>query len=179
MNICCYGVWISCIVLVFGFPSHASQGQMGCLNVRQIIVDPNLSTNPNYEPGRELYPKYSYHGLPDDFLVKKTPDISINASEIKLIKIKRMPFSSLSDQVYTVTFYLDSRAAKKMQEYTVTNVGKKVALETADKIFVVATILNVISDELSITVLGKDVGEIEVQLRKLSQNIVVDNSNTP
>jgi len=172
-------ILISFTILVFSSPTHANQGRTNCLNVRQISVNPDLNSDPNYEPGRELYPKYSYHGLPDNFLVKRIPDISINSIDISLIKIKKMQFSSSSGEVYTVTIYLDSTAARKMQEYTMENLGKKVALETAGKIFVVVTIVNVISDELNITLLGKDIDEVEMQLRKLSQNIVVDNSKTP
>lgn len=167
------------LFFVFGF-SDAGRTEEAThyLNLKQVI-DTDNNINSDYEYGKELYPQYSYQGLSDSFLIKKSPDISISPNEIELIKIRRMPFVPASISAYIVSIHFNPSAVKKIKAYTKRNVDKRIALEIDDKIFVIAKILDVLQDEAKITLRQRSLEEIERELRKISNNVVIDDNKNP
>jgi len=162
------------LTLVFGCSNiEATEQHFHYLNIKQVIeTDDNI--NSNYEYGRNLYPQYSYHGLPDNFLIKKDPDISISPKDIELVEIKRMPFSPPNMQVYTIAIHFHPIAANKIKAYTEQNLSNRIALEIDGKIFVIVKVLDITKDEVNIT-LGKiSLDEIEKEVRKICDNVVAD-----
>ncbi len=163
------------LVLLFGFSGgERHQEAVHCLNIKQVITDEKPSINSNYECGKELYPEYSYHGLPETFLIKRSADISFRPSDIESIRIAKLPFIPAGLQEFTVTITFTSSARKRLHDYTRRNLNSKVALEIDHKIFVIATIMDSIGSIMNITVGNRSVEEIRKDLSKISKNIIID-----
>lgn len=143
------------------------------LNIKQVITNTKMIDNSDYEYGKMLYPQYSYEGLSEYFMIKKTPDISFEPKDIKLIKIIREPWIPDNKLEFTVNINFYSSGQKKINPYSRQNINKKVALEIDGKIFVIATILENIESEMKISVSNKTAQTIAAELRKVSNNITI------
>jgi preprotein translocase subunit SecD len=162
------------IVFILGFSSGPKKPENSYnLNIKQIITSSNIETQSNYENGKALFPQYQYHGLPEDFLIKKSPDLSFSYGDIKSIEIDRMPFYFPDKLAYNVSISFHPLAGERLFAYTKQNVNEKVALEIDNKIFVIATILEPLRTKMVITVGNKTVKQIRSELSKICNNIII------
>ena len=175
----CLALWkILILIWLFTGPHYlytvvnASSHQ--CLTIKEVIdTNDKINIDSNYEHGKEHYPRYSYAGLSDNFLIKKVPDITLCAGDIRSIEIKRQPFSQPHIPNYVISIHLESAAATKISDYTKRNLDKRIAIEIDGTIFAIPKILEEIREELDLTLGGWSLKEIERELRKISNNIVI------
>ena len=145
--------------------------------LKQVIEDTNLKANDNYEYGRELYPRYKESGLPDDFLIKKAPDLCIEPVHIKEIRISKQPPFPGAHQSYEIKITFDKLAASKMIVFTKSNLKKRIAMEVDGEIISIAPILDPIEDVLIIFVASeKSIQEMKAIYFRISKNIIVESS---
>jgi hypothetical protein len=163
------------LILVFGFSGGQRQQEaVHRLNIKQVITDEKPGINSNYEYGKELYPEYSYHGLPETFLIKKSAGISFRPSDIESIRIAKLLFIPADLEEFTVTITFTSSAGKRLHDFTKRNLDSRIALEIDRKIFIIATIMDPIGSIMNITVGNRSVEEIRKELSKVSKNIIID-----
>ena len=148
-----------------------------CLNIKKVITDNNVRDNSEYEYGKLIYPQYERYGLPENFMIKKTPDVVFRPDEIKSIKIKNQPFIRLS---YVVTINLEPSGQKKIDAYAKKNINSLVALEIDNNIIVMPKItgeIDTMQTTLQFTIGNKTIQEIEMELRKISKDIVIETNS--
>lgn len=172
-------IQIIAIILLFYyniFPSFAGGKNKDLSYLILKRVETNLSSfsETAYVKGKELYPEYSYHGLPENFLIKKTPDVTIDPKGIRMVEIRKMRFAPVNMPAYTIIFHFNTSTAIKIRNYTKENLNTHVALEVDGKIFVIAKILDVVENKLNISVAKKDINEIKCTVRKISRKIIID-----
>lgn len=161
-------------ICVFGFLS-SEKGITNSYNLhlKQVSINPSLTTQSGYESGKKLFPEYQYHGLPEDFLIKKRPDISFSSDDIKSIEIDKMPFYPVNKLEYEVTINFHPSSAERLFAYTKQKTNQKIALEIDNRIFVIATILDPLRTKMVITVGNKTVNQIRNELSKICNNIIL------
>ena len=141
------------------------------LNIKQVLLtDDNI--NSNYEYGKNLYPEYSYCGLPDNFLIKKTPDLTIAPEHIKLVEISKM-HSLTRMPAFTVVIHFDSPTASQINAYTKQHMNEEIALEIDNKIFVIAKNLGSSGKEVQIALVKENIEALEEDLKKICSNVVI------
>ena len=153
-----------------------NSSQRSVLNFKAVLEGGTLK-NLGYEPGKELYPSYSYEGLPDDFLIKKSPDLSLTDRDIKLIEIERNQFSPSYMAVYTVTIHLQQESAERMRTFSAKYLNKRVGLEIDGKIFKITTLIDVMSSQVVVHIARTSFSEIESQFRKITDKIRIKGKN--
>jgi len=121
---------------------HNESSQRRELNFKTVQEVPS-DKNYEYEPGKRLYPKYSYEGLPEDFVIKKSSDLSLTYKDIKEVEIERAPAYPFSLSAYTVRIHLWKESAERMRIFSVKHIDKRVAIEIDGKIFAIPTILDI------------------------------------
>jgi len=162
------------LILIPSFSQGELQGvAVHALNIKQVTTDKSLEINANYEYGKNLYPQYSYHGLPKSFFIKKSADISFRPSDIESIEIRKPPFIPPGLEEFTVTITFSRLAGQRLRDYTEQNVHNKIALEIDNSIFVIATIMDPMETVMNITVGNRSIAEIKDELSKISENIIV------
>ena len=91
----CSSVIISAMIFIFMISvisAETKEEVLHNLNIKKVIANPNMINNSDYEYGKMLYPQYDYEGLPNNFMIKKTPDISFEPKDIKLIEVIKEPW---------------------------------------------------------------------------------------
>jgi preprotein translocase subunit SecD len=153
-------------------PVHANGDQLHPLLLKEV-ADTDENINSSYEYGKERYPLYAYHGLQENFLIKRSAVVSIDPSKIDLIEIEKAPFSPSERKVYTVSIHLKPDGAKKIRAYTKENLNERVAFEIDGKIFIIAKILSLIEDEINLVLSKKSIQEITAELQKVCNNVII------
>jgi preprotein translocase subunit SecD len=153
---------------------HGNVAQSCALNFKSVQEE-NYQGSYAYEPGKELYPGYLYEGLPENFAVKKSPDLSLTGEDIELVGIKRNSFSPPHISTYIVTIHLKKESAERMRTFTETHLNKKVAMEIDGKIVKIATIMGIISHKLSVAFTRTSLSEIEDEFKKVTGKIRIIN----
>jgi len=151
---------------------HSNSSQRRSLDFK-TVQEAGGGRNYEYEPGKELYPRYSYEGLPEDFVIKKTPALSLTYEDIELVEIKKDPFSPSYMSTYIVTIYLSEESVKRMRTFSGKHLKKRVAMEIEGKIIKIATIVDIIGDKLSVTFTDASLSEIENVFRKVTEKIKI------
>jgi len=124
------------------------------LNIKQVLLTDD-KINSNFEYGKNLYPEYSYCGLPDNFLIKKTPDLSIAPKHIKSVEIRKMSHSRTRMPAFLVDIHFDSSAATEINAYTKQHMNEEIALEIDNKIFVIVKNSVALGEEVHIFLVKK------------------------
>jgi hypothetical protein len=151
-----------------------SQNQKHSLYFKRVLIsDPPLNEIGDYEPGTALFPDYSEHGLPDDFLVKKVPDCIISPSEIVSIEIVRQAYIPKDVLEFTIKIKFTNPAGKVIFNFTQSNLNEKFAVEINKVIFTIATIMAPIKDEMNITSGDKSKEELIMIFQQISNNVSV------
>ena len=172
MKIYCYFFLMFLILSVSCSSLSDNKGSENAfLRFKTVIDDPKIKPNSKYEHGKELYPKYSYQGLSDSFLIKKSADITIASNEIESIEIKKMPYVPANMLQFTVILFFKNDAAKKLHSYTKGKINERVALEIGVKIYFIALIIEPIEREMNITVANRTLEEITSDFAKVSKKI--------
>ena len=141
---------------------------------KEVITDQDVPFNPSrYVFGRHLYPQYSYHGLPENFLIKKSPDISIAPTDIESVSIVRNPFSQSHVLHYMSTITFKPRVANQLFEYTKRNLEKRIAIEIDGRILAIPTILQPIENILLLDTAGMPIEVLQSTFQKISANVTV------
>jgi hypothetical protein len=155
--------------------SHCEPDQQALPNLsfKRVVLHGGSAFKGDYEQGKYLYHDYSLMGLPENFLIKKTPDISFNPSEIEWVEITKMPFVQPGILAYDIKIVFDESAKEKIRKYTSRNVNKRIALEIDEKILAIATIVEPVATEMVISVSDKTVDELEKEFSKVSEKISI------
>jgi preprotein translocase subunit SecD len=127
-----------------------------------------------YEPGRKLYPRYSYEGLPEDFVVKKSPDVSFKDRDIEYVEIKKDPFSPAHMSSYIVTIYLQGKSAERMRAFSEKHLKKRVAIEIDGKIINIPTINDIVENKFSIIFVKTSISDLENEIKKVTDKIRIE-----
>lgn len=172
-NIICLS--IAFLIIGFGFDIH-SEEPVHSLNFKQVLLNPSSQRIGEYDYGVVSYPNHRREGLPDDFLIKKHPDISFKASDIKSIRIGKAVTAS-NETFYNITIVLNKSAGENLYKFTKLNENKRVALEIDNEIISIPTIISPISDTMTIGGSDKSVNEIKAIFSKISKNISVDTND--
>jgi preprotein translocase subunit SecD len=176
MNIKRSSVIISIIVFIFIISVRSAETKediLHNLNIKQVITNSKMIDNSDYESGKMLYPQYSYEGLPEYFMIKKTPNVSFEPNDIKLVEIIKEPWISDDMLQFTVNIFFNSSGRDKIYAYSKQNINKKVAIEIDSKILVIATILEKIENEMTVIINKKTAPTISAELRKVSNKIII------
>lgn len=145
------------------------------LNFKTVQEVPSEKNN-RYEPGKRLYPRYSHEGLPEDYVIKKSPDLSFSYKDIKEVEIERAPAYPSTLSAYTVRVHLWKEPAERMRIFSTKHIDKRVAIEIDGKILAIPTILDIMSDEVLITVARRSLPEIESEFKKVTEKIIIKES---
>lgn len=154
---------------------HNESSQRRELNFK-TVQEAAGDKNYEYEPGKGLYPRYSNEGLPEDFVIKKIPDLSLTYRDIKKVEIQRAPAYPSSLSAYTVRIHLWKESAERMRIFSAKHLDKRVAMEIDGKIFKIATIIDIMSDEVLVTIARSSLSEIEKEFKKVTDNIRIKES---
>jgi phosphohistidine swiveling domain-containing protein len=167
-------IYLSLGLLIIGisFDLH-SEESFHTLNFKQVLLNPSSPRIGEYDYGVVLYPNYRRQGLPDDFLIKKQPDISFKSSDIKSVKIAKT-VADPNAKFYNITIVLTESAGQDLYRYTKLNENNRVAIEIDNEIISIPTIISPISDTMTIGGSDKSVDEIKAIFSKISKNISVD-----
>jgi hypothetical protein len=159
--------------LVFAFPSNGRKEKAShYLNLRNVITDPGVKHESDYEYGKLIYPRYKAIGLPDNFMIKKSPDLSFGSQELKVIRIARQSFSNVESYVVSIVF--EASIGDKLTKYTKNKIGDEIAVAVDEYILVIARILDVFDKELTFTVTNRKLNEIEDKLSPVSRKIIIE-----
>jgi hypothetical protein len=161
------------ILMISAISAETKEEGLHNLNIKQIIVNPNKINNSDYEYGKMLYPQYDYEGLPANFMIKKTPDISIEPKDIKLIEVIKEPWIPENMLEFIVNIIFNPSGQKKIYPYSNQNINNKVALEIDSKVFVIGTILEKLENEMKVIIKKKTAQTIADELRKVSNNVII------
>jgi hypothetical protein len=173
-------LFVLSLVFIFGFSGgDKPEQELHYLHLKRVVTDETVVNKSEFEYGKRLYPEYSYHGLPDNFLIRKNPDISFRGSDIKLIEIKKLPFLPADMLEFIVTITFNDSAAARLYSYTQRNTNIKVALEVDKLIFIIASILDPIHEEMNITVGNRTIEEIKDEFSKICKNIKIGELKHP
>ncbi len=129
--------------------------------------------NGDYELGKELYPKYSYEGLPEDFTIKRSPDLSLSYADIELVEVRKNPYSPSYLSVYDVTIHLNNEAGERMHAFSVKHLKRRVAIEVDGKIICIGTLAYVVDNELVVMIIKTSSAEIENTFGKVTDKISI------
>ncbi len=164
-------------VFIVGFSGKGNkQKGKDNLNFKQILLVQDNKVEAGYEYGKECFPEYSFHGLPETFLLKKAADISFSPSQVESIEIRRMPYIPPTMLNFQIIINFDKLGSKKLYAYTTKMVNKRVALEAGSKVFNVVTIMEPIENgHISFSLIEKPFTEVRDILSKLTDNIVTEN----
>ena len=165
------------ILMISAISAETKEESLHNLNIKKIIVNPNKINNSDYEYGKMLYPQYDYEGLPNNFMIKKTPDISFVPKDIKLIEVIKEPWIPDNMLEFTVNIFFNPSGQRKINPYSNQNINKKVALEIDSKILVIGTILEKIENEMQVIINKKTAQTIAAELRKVSNNVIIKGKN--
>ena len=144
-----------------------------CLNIKKVIdSEDEIVIDSEYESGKRLYLRYSSAGLSENFVVKKTPDMSLCPEDIKLVEIERQPFAQTHLTTYIVSIRLHGAVGSKISNYTERNLGKRIAIEIDGRILAIPKILDVVHEEMRL-MSGWNLEEIQREFGKVSNSIVV------
>jgi hypothetical protein len=91
------------------------------------------------------------------------------------VEIERAPAYPSSLSAYTVRIHLWKESPERMRIFSAKHIDKRVAIEIDGKIFAIPTILDVMSDEVLITVARRSLSEIESEFRKVTDKIRIKN----
>jgi len=138
------------------------------LNFKNVL-ETREGRDHEYEPGKDIYPRYSYAGLPEDFAIRKSPDFSLTYEDIQSVEIKK-GFSP-HIEVYTLTINLNKEAAERMRVFSEKYLKKRVAVEIDGKIIEIVTIIGVAGDQFILTIGRTSPSEIEREFRKVTDKI--------
>lgn len=169
--------YIGIVIITLLFLSNANStlafdnSDLSQLLIKRVVLIDGLISETDYVKGKELYPEYAYIGLPENFLIKKEPDIIIYPKEIRLVEIKKMIFVSATMEVYTITFHFDDSIKAKIQEYTEEHLDELIALEINSEIFCIAKIIDIIEGELTVSIGNKSFDEVNFYVKKIARNI--------
>ena len=160
-------------LLMFGGNLQAEEN-LYALVFKEVITDQDVPFNPGrYVFGRHLYPQYSYHGFPENFLIKKSPDMSIAPTDIESVSIVRNPFSQSHVLHYMSTITFKPRVANQLFEYTKRNLEKRIAIEIDGRILAIPTILQPIENILLLDTAGMPIEVLQSTFQKISANVTV------
>lgn len=170
---------LAVIVLVLLFHSYLNEARSTApehlpLNFKNVMVT-REGIDHEYEPGKDIYPRYSYTGLPEDFAIKKSPDLSLRYEDIASVEIKKGFSSHVA--VYTLTINLHKEAAERTRAFSEKYLKRKVAVEIGGKIIEIVTIIDIVSDQLVLTIGRTTLSELEREFRKVTDKIKCEETN--
>jgi len=99
-----------------------------------------------FEPGRSVFPGYKMHWLPDDFLVKKSPEVKFSSADVSNITIEQISMSGTHDN-YMISIKLVDSASEVFDSYVGNNVGAQVLIKINNRVLNVVTIQTALGEE--------------------------------
>jgi hypothetical protein len=172
----CSAVVLSMMIYIFMFcvtSTESKENVLHNLNINKVITNSSMINNSDYAYGKKLYPQYSYEGLPEYFMIKKTPDISFEPKDIKLVEIIKEPWIPDGKLQFTVNIFFNSSGRDKIISYSKQNINNKVAIEIDSKILVIATILEKVENEIAFIINNKTAQTIADEFKKVSKNVQI------
>ena len=162
------------LLLPMSKSSLLAEENLYALVFKEVITDQDVPFEPaRYVFGRHSYPQYSYHGLPEHFLIKKSPDISIAPTDIESVRIVRNQFSASYMLHYMSTITFKPSVANHLFEYTKRNLKKRIAIEIDGRILAIPTILQPIENVLLLDTAGMPIDVLQSTFQKISTNVTV------
>jgi preprotein translocase subunit SecD len=139
------------------------------LNFKEVL-DAVGEREGEYEPGKHRYPDYEVKGIPETFVIKKTPDLVIADSDIESIEVKTDRYSS-PKPAWSVRVRLFEGASERMRVFSESNLKKRVAIEVDGVIVQIPTVQGVLTNEIGLTFVSVPLSEIETTLKKVTHKI--------
>lgn len=137
-----------CLLIIMGCSMHSRDTlSTSSLLIKKVVTDPHAVLDGEYEAGNVRYPAYAYQGLPDTFLIKKSPDLIIAHNDIRKIQIQKAP-SSTAEPTYIVLVSLDPNKLSEVKAFAVRNLNQRVTIEIENNILSIVKILDVPSDDI-------------------------------
>jgi len=164
-----YFLFVSFLLTLACFSINADERKIN-LSIKKVVIDPQYQDNDKYESGKSRYPSFARSGLPENFLIKKVPDIVIYREDIEYITIDNADFVTSSKPVYEIFIRLKPSMSKVMSNYTKSNLGNHISIEIFGEVIAIAKIIGVISDEMVLST-SQDINKIEKSLRQISDNV--------
>ena len=150
---------------------------------KSVRLNADCGKDPDYERGADRFPSYLRHGLPECFLIKRSPDLSIPPADIKRVTIKCMPSKTpfgnnpAARESYLVTIDFTESALNAVHTYTEAHVRSRVSIEIGNDILIIPTIINPIESSMTITISDKRFSEIKNIMSKICSDIEVEENN--
>jgi hypothetical protein len=139
--------------------------------IKEVINHDNVKNHRDYEYGRYRYPNYEVEGLSELFLIKRMADVILHTSDIKSVEIRNMYNNNTN--AFWVKVIFTSIGANKMKVYTRNRIDDRIALEIADTLLVVATVLSPIENALSMPIVGVHVTAIIESFGRVTGELAV------
>ena len=162
------------VFIILSGVGFAGQGmeheEKASLEIKHILIPQEGKAYTDYELGRKYISDYSFHGLPETFLIKKQPGLSIQPEAIDSIEIKRMPYIPPDMLNFQITINLNKTISEKLYRYTQKLTNEKIAFALNCKVFHVVTIMEPIKNgRVSFSIIEKPFADIYNILR---QNLI-------
>ncbi len=128
-----------------------------------------------FEPGKSVFPGYKMHWLPDDFLVKKSPEVKFSSADISHITIEQI-FISGTPGNFLISIKLVDSASKVFDSYVGNNVGVQALIKINNRVLNVVTIQAALGEEeFTFVVRGFEYKDLLSILEPLSVKITLVN----
>lgn len=168
---------LSYLSIILGFlislPSNpwADNYRSSKLLIKKVEFDiiNHIKDGYNYTKTKDIFPNYSYLGLPSEILIKPQPDLSVEPNDIVKIIIFNYPSTSSGYLYFNVRFIFSANLSAVLKEYSSKNIGKHIALEIDGEIFVIPKILTIIENDFDITMASKNFDNVKKILSKVSE----------
>lgn len=160
------------VIIVLLFCSTTNSFGDSKLSVFQVFVEMKKGDMGNFEEGEAGHPNYPRFSKPSYF-VKKSPDLVFNKQDILKVEINRAPSLIENDIRYVADIFFNSQAAKRLSEYSGSNIGQYIALKIDNELFAVGQILEALGPRANIPMVGKSIGEIRSIFSKVSKTVII------
>jgi hypothetical protein len=142
------------------------------LNFKNVI-ESGLGNVDEYDLGKDLFPEYLINGLPESFLIKKSPDLIIGDDDIMLIRIQVDPYSN-PKPAWNVIVHLRKEASERMGNFSKEHLKKRVVLEIDGQVVSIGLIDMVLSETFSIGFTRVSLSDLENTFKKVTNNIRIE-----
>lgn len=166
-------ITIAICVILFSTSSFCDDRHMGYapLVIKRVLPNPKCEVPEGYEYGADRVPDYKIEGLSDCFLIKTSPDLMISPDNITHISISTAEFNYTSTAIYMVNIQFRGPAVKLLQDYLGGLINSRIVFEIDDHILALPVVLGQVDADITFTVGGKSLYEIEKDLYKICSSI--------
>ena len=161
------------IIIVLIILTNNVAANDSCLNFKKVIDNNRLKIDSNYMYGKDIYPRYKFQGLSENFLIRIEPNISIPSSKIESVKVIKIDNKQIKYNQYMIIIKFSYDISEKIFKYTNENINQKIAIEINGNIFNIFTIFTPVREEMRIGIVNQSLDDIIQILSNICDEICI------